>query len=164
MDVLYYSEEYELKRWEPFASGYDLHAHLDVPLMELLPGDVHVVPTGIYLGLPRLAPIGVEGLVRPRSGCTKRGLVAQLGTVDASYTGEVGVLLANISRVPMTISRGDRVAQLVFGLVVMPEPDPKSTTSWTSYDVLQFKLQRVDDRTALGETERGSRGFGSSGR
>ena len=96
-------------------------------------------------GLDLIAAVAEEGQVRPRSGlAAKHGLTVlnAPGTIDADYRGEVGVLLVNLGTEPVTIARGDRIAQLV----VAP--------------VLQVAIEEVD---ALPDTARGGGGFGSTG-
>jgi dUTP pyrophosphatase len=122
------------------AAGVDLSAALDAPLI-LAPGERQAVPTGIALALPA----GWEGQVRPRSGLALRHGLTILnspGTIDADYRGEIRVILANLGSAPVTIARGERIAQLVIA--------PVSRATW----------QVVSDLPA---TSRGSGGFGSTG-
>lgn len=122
------------------AAGLDLCAALDKPVI-LQPGDRTLVPTGLALAIPA----GFEGQVRPRSGLALRqgiSMVNTPGTIDADYRGEIGVILINHGQDPVTISTGDRIAQLVIAPVV------------------QADLRLVD---SLDETERGSGGFGHTG-
>jgi len=123
------------------AAGMDLVAALDQPLT-LKPGARAAVPTGIALALPE----GYEAQVRPRSGLAlKHGLTVlnSPGTIDADYRGEIQVILANLGAAPVTLARGERVAQLVLA--------PVSRIAWTP----------VEELPASG---RGGRGFGSTGR
>jgi dUTP pyrophosphatase len=123
------------------ASGFDLRAAVEEPLT-LAPGGRALVPTGISIAIPP----GYEGQVRARSGLALRhgiALVNAPGTIDADYRGEIGVILVNLAGEPFVIARGERIAQLV--IVRLPE----------------CELSVVD---ALGETDRGSGGFGSTGR
>ena len=90
----------------------DLHAAIDQP-MQVAPGDVIAVPTGLAMAIPR----GYEGQVRPRSGLARKHAVTIVnapGTIDADYRQEVLVLLINLGRETYTIQPGDRIAQLVF--------------------------------------------------
>jgi dUTP pyrophosphatase len=122
------------------AAGLDLRAALDGPL-ELAPGRRALVPTGIRVAIPP----GYEGQVRPRSGLAWRsgvGLPNAPGTIDSDYRGEVKVILINWSEEPLTLSRGDRIAQLVIG------------------PVLRAVLEPVED---LDATARESGGFGHTG-
>ncbi len=123
------------------AAGADLCAAVDVPLV-VQPGERVVVPTGFAMALPP----GYEAQVRPRSGLAARDGVTCLnspGTIDADYRGPVCVLLVNLGRAPVTIYRGDRIAQLV----VAP--------------VTRALFEETD---ALDVTSRGAGGFGSTGR
>ncbi len=125
----------------PGSAGVDLVAALDEPLV-LGPGARVAVPTGIALALPE----GLEAQLRPRSGLALRYGLAVLnspGTIDADYRGEVRVILANLGSEPVTIARGERIAQLV----VAP--------------VIRVAFERV---TALPASARGAGGFGSTGR
>lgn len=122
------------------AAGLDLLADVTAPLT-LAPLERTLVPTGLALELPA----GFEGQVRPRSGlAVKQGLTVlnAPGTIDADYRGEVQALVINLSSAPVTISRGDRVAQLVIAPVTRAE------------------LRETD---SLSDTVRGSAGFGSTG-
>lgn len=123
------------------AAGLDLHAALEAP-RTLEPGQRAAIPTGLAIALPS----GYEGQVRARSGLASKfgiALVNAPGTIDEDYRGEVHVLLVNLGQEPYTIQPKDRVAQLV----VAP--------------VTRVETLRVED---LSETERGSGGFGSTGR
>ena len=125
------------------AAGLDLLAAVpeDKPLM-LSPGQRALVPTGITIALPS----GYEAQVRPRSGLASKHGVTVLnapGTVDADYRGEIGVLLINHGTVPFSIQRGERIAQLVIAAVVRAE---------------------LVAAASLSATDRGSGGFGSTGR
>lgn len=123
------------------ASGSDLRSAEEGPVV-LQPGERRAVATGLILEIP----VGYEGQVRPRSGLAFRhGLtvVNAPGTIDADYRGEVKVLLVNLGESPLTIDRGDRIAQLVVAPVVPVE------------------FREVSE---LGDTARGGGGFGSTGR
>ncbi|MEC5268258.1 dUTP diphosphatase [Heyndrickxia coagulans] len=132
-------------------SGFDLVAVEDVIVM---PGETALVKTGLAFEIPA----GYELQVRPRSGITlKTKLRVQLGTVDAGYRGEVGVIVDNISgkevetimeigkAYPLgtyTIRKGDRIAQGVIA------------------PVTKMEFEEVDE---LSDTERSDKGFGSTG-
>lgn len=122
------------------SSGVDLLAAVNEP-MEILPGKVALVPTGLKLALPD----GYEFQVRPRSGLALRNGIAVLnspGTIDADYRGEIQVIMANLGEAPFTINRGDRIAQMVLSRVE------------------KFIWNTTDD---LNATERGEGGFGHTG-
>jgi dUTP pyrophosphatase len=122
------------------AAGMDLRAALAEAIV-LKPGERRLIPTGFTIALPA----GYEAQVRPRSGLAlKQGLTClnSPGTVDADYRGEVGVILINLGQEPVTISRGDRIAQMVIA--------PVTQGMW-------------EEVASLDETDRGAGGFGSSG-
>jgi dUTP pyrophosphatase len=125
------------------AAGLDLAACLTTSIT-LDPGGTAKVPTGLQIALPP----GHEGQVRPRSGLAARHGITVLnapGTIDEDYRGELQVLLVNHGRDSFTITHGDRIAQLVVAPVV------------------QADITEVNDEAALGGTERGRGGFGSTG-
>lgn len=97
------------------SAGLDLRADLPAPLI-LGPGERGLVPTGLAVAIPE----GYEGQVRPRSGLAIRDGVTCLntpGTIDSDYRGEVSVILINLGQKPVTLQRGDRIAQLVISPV-----------------------------------------------
>ncbi|MBC9785896.1 dUTP diphosphatase [Heliobacterium chlorum] len=134
------------------ASGFDLHM-LDalissnqpygrIEAIQLYPGQRMLIRTGIAVQLPR----GIEAQVRPRSGLAlKKGITVlnSPGTIDADYTGDIGVIVINHSNDDVEISKGDRIAQLVF------QPIFHNIT-----------LTEVDE---LQPTKRGDNGFGHTG-
>lgn len=121
-------------------AGLDLYALAGAVLG---PGERGSVRTGIAVEIPA----GQAGLVLPRSGLAARHgitLVNAPGLIDAGYRGELRVLLLNTDReAPFTIAPGDRIAQLVLVRVEAPP------------------VAEVD---GLGDSDRGTGGFGSSGR
>ncbi len=124
------------------SAGLDLRACIDAPLV-LAPGDARLLNTGlaIYLDDPALA-----AMILPRSGLGhKHGIVLGnlVGLIDSDYQGPLMVSAWNRSATPFTVQPGERIAQLV----VVP--------------VVQVELEVVDSFSA---TERGSGGFGHSGR
>jgi dUTP pyrophosphatase len=126
----------------PGAAGMDLRAAVpdDRPLL-ILPGKRALVPTGLILEIPE----GMEGQVRPRSGLAfKHGLTVlnTPGTIDSDYRGEVKVLLINLGDEDFAVTRGMRIAQIVFAAVTQAA---------------------VEERSLAGGTARGSGGFGSTG-
>jgi dUTP diphosphatase len=125
------------------AAGLDLLAAVpeDVPVT-LAPGKHALIPTGLTIALPD----GYEAQIRPRSGLAARHGVTVLnapGTVDADYRGEIGVLLINHGDAPFHVRRGERIAQMVIAEVVRGDLIPAGS---------------------LSVTNRGSGGFGSTGR
>ncbi|WP_292133660.1 dUTP diphosphatase, partial [Mesorhizobium sp.] len=124
------------------AAGMDLRAAVpdDRPLL-ILPGKRALVPTGLILEIPE----GMEGQVRPRSGLAfKHGLTVlnTPGTIDSDYRGEVKVLLINLGDEDFAVTRGMRVAQIIFAAVAQAT---------------------VEERSLAGGTARGAGGFGSTG-
>ena len=120
-------------------AGYDLYSRIDV---ELAPMSGTAVPVGFALELPS----GYEAQIRPRSGLAVKHHITVTnspGTVDANYRGEVKAMLYNLGKEPFTIKCGDRIAQMV--ICKLPE----------------IELKEV---TGLSDSDRGTSGFGSSGK
>ncbi len=121
------------------SAGADVVAGLEADLV-LAPGARALVPTGFALEIP----LGFEVQVRPRSGLALRHGITLLntpGTIDSDYRGPVGVILVNLGDAPVTIRRGDRIAQLVVAPVA----------------------RAMFAERELVATERGTAGFGSTG-
>jgi dUTP pyrophosphatase len=126
-------------RTRPGDAGYDLRS---TDRVSIPPSATRLIGTGIAVAIPE----GVAGLVTPRSGLAiEHGLTLlnAPGLIDPNYRGEIKVILHNTSERRYTVEIGDRVAQLLLVPYWAPE------------------LQIVDGLTT---TERGSDGFGSSGR
>ena len=125
------------------SSGMDIRANIGEPII-LKPFERRLIPTGIYVDLPE----GYEIQVRSRSGLAyKQGLFVlnSPGTIDDDYTGEIGVILCNLSGEEQTINPGDRIAQLVLCKL-------EDKVKW-------------DEREELGKvTERGAGGYGHTGK
>lgn len=122
-------------------SGLDIRANIDEPIT-LRSLERFAVPTGIYVQLPE----NYEIQVRPRSGLAAKHGISVLntpGTIDECYTGEIKVILVNLSNEPFTIEPGERIAQLVLAKV--------EKLDW-------------DEVLFLAETDRGDSGFGSTGK
>lgn len=125
------------------SAGMDVCANIPQPIY-LEPLERRLIPTGLYVSIP----VGYEIQVRPRSGLALRSGLTVLnspGTVDADYRGEIGVLLINMGPTAVSVSPGDRIAQLVLAQHAFASWDMKK-------DVSEFP-----------DTERGSGGFGSTG-
>lgn len=123
------------------SAGMDLRAHLDAPLT-LGVGQRALVPTGLSIALP----VGYEAQVRPRSGLALKHGITCLnapGTIDADYRGDIGVILINLGQEPFVIADGERIAQLVVARHEVVEWQP---------------VEQLDD------TERGTGGFGHTGK
>jgi len=100
----------------PNAAGMDIFAAIEKPV-DLLPGDIVLIPTGIAIALPP----GFEAQIRPRSGLAiKHGitLINSPGTIDQDYRGEIKVAIINFGKKPYRIFPGDRIAQLVVSPIV----------------------------------------------
>lgn len=128
------------RRMSELAAGFDLHAAVTEPMI-LHPGERKLVPTGMAMAMPA----GLEAQIRPRSGLAYKYGITCLntpGTIDADYRGEVKVLLINLGQEPFTITRNERIAQMVI------------------HQLPQVELEEVDE---LPDTERGAGGFGHTG-
>jgi dUTP pyrophosphatase len=122
------------------SAGMDVRANLTERVV-LQPMERALIPTGLFLEIPE----GYECQVRPRSGLAFKKGVTVLnapGTIDADYRGEVGVILINLSNEEFVVEDGERIAQLVFA---------------------EYKQAKWIETTVLTETERGAKGFGSTG-
>lgn len=144
VERLDHAEGLDLPAYETeHAAGMDLRAA--VPATQpfvLAAGKWALIPTGLKVAIPP----GFEAQVRPRSGLAMRHGITALnapGTIDADYRGEVKVLLINLGEQPFTITRGERIAQMVVAA--------HASVDWLPVD-------RLD------ETKRGEGGFGSTGR
>lgn len=122
------------------SAGMDLRANIDAPVL-IKPLDRKLIPTGLHIALPE----GYEAQIRPRSGLTiKKGItiINTPGTIDPDYTGDVGVILVNISNEDFVVQPGDRIAQMVIN---------------------KFEQAKFEVVEELDETERGEGGFGHTG-
>jgi dUTP pyrophosphatase len=123
------------------AAGMDLRANLETAIL-LQPLERVLVPTGLFIELPS----GYEAQIRPRSGLAiKQGLTLlnTPGTIDADYRGEIKIIMINLSNEPQAIAPGERVAQMIIAPFV------------------QARLETVE---LLTDTERGTGGFGHTGK
>ena len=125
-------------------SGFDLRAFINEPVT-LKPLERKLIPTGLKFQLPT----NTELQVRPRSGMAYKHGISVLntpGTVDEGYRGDVGIIAINLSNETYTIQPGERIAQ---GVIM---------------NVLGSNLSKLVKKEELNETERGSTGFGSTGK
>ena len=123
------------------SAGVDLNAKLTQEVV-LQPLERKLIPTGLKIALPE----NYEAQVRPRSGFALKQGVTVLntpGTIDADYRGEIGVILINLSNEPVVVKDGDRVAQLV---------------------IARYEQAQWEEVEVLSETDRGTGGFGSTGK
>ena len=128
-------------RGTPGSAGMDLYACIDEPIT-ITPGDLKLIPTGIAVALPDNS---CAAYLYARSGLgVKHGICLSngVGVIDSDYRGEICVGLCNVSDKPYTVTTGERIAQMVISPVIIPH------------------LIETDN---LGDTERGSDGFGSTG-
>ncbi len=129
------------RRETPGAAGADLRTVITEPVT-IEPGETAMLPTGLSFEIPE----GYVGLVFARSSLgSKRGLAPanKVGVIDSDYRGEVKVALHNHSPIPQTVEPGERVAQFV---------------------VVPFLEADYEEAQELSDTERGTGGFGSTGR
>ena len=125
------------------SSGFDFRAYLEHPVW-LGVGEIKIIPTGLYFGLPQ----NTEIQVRPRSGLASKHGITVLnspGTIDSDYIGEVKIILINHGKSKFQINTGERIAQGVIGAVMGKE---------------FIEFEKVN---TLDNTDRGSGGFGSTG-
>ncbi len=131
----------ELPKYQTLISaGMDLRANIDEPII-IKPLQRLVINTGLFISLQP----GYEAQIRPRSGLAlNKGItvINSPGTIDADYRGEIGVILINLSDSSVEINSGDRIAQMIIA--------KHETISW-----------RVVEK--LDKSERGNKGFGSTG-
>ena len=122
------------------AAGMDIRAFVPSDI-KIKPGEVKLVPTGLYLEIPK----GYEIQVRARSGLALKnsiGVANGIGTIDSDYRGELCVILVNFGQNEFVVKNGDRIAQMVLN----------------KYEPIEFV---VDEE--LSSTERGEGALGSSG-
>ncbi len=122
------------------SAGMDIYAAVDEPIT-IDPQSTVLIPTNIVIELE----VGYECQVRSRSGLAiKNGIFAlnAPGTIDSDYRGEVKIILSNFGKEPFVVSRGDRIAQLVFA---------------------KYEKATFVEVSELSETKRGAGGFGSTG-
>ncbi|MDR2469007.1 MAG: dUTP diphosphatase [Tannerella sp.] len=123
------------------AAGMDVRASLTEPVV-LHPLERKLIPTGLYIALPQ----GYEAQLRPRSGLAIRHGITLLntpGTIDADYRGEIGIIMVNLSVEPFVINDGERICQMVIA--------SHARVEWQAEETLD-------------ETERGTGGFGHTGK
>lgn len=126
-------------RGSEYAAGYDLYSNEETT--NILPGETKLIGIGVSMAIPE----NFAGLIYARSGlASKQGLRPAncVGVVDSDYRGEIKVALHNDSNETRTVSRGDRIAQLVIA------------------PFLAVNFNEVDE---LNDTKRGEGGFGSTG-
>ena len=123
------------------SAGADVRAFITSPIT-LKPLERKLIPTGLKVEIP----LGYEIQIRPRSGLAYKNGITVLnspGTIDSDYRGEIGILLINLSHKPFEIESGERIAQMVLA---------------------KHELPHFKEQNALGSSERGEGGFGSTGK
>lgn len=134
--------QHPLPAYETNASaGMDLRANLAEPVV-LRTLERALIPTGLFIELP----VGFEAQIRPRSGLAARSGITVLnspGTIDADYRGEIKIILVNLSAEPFTVNNGDRIAQMI---------------------ISRHEKAELIETEVLNESERGSGGFGHTGK
>lgn len=123
------------------SAGMDLRANLSEPVV-LKPLQRALIPTGLFIELP----VGYEAQIRPRSGLALNKGITVLnspGTIDADYRGEVGIILINLSGEDFVVAHGERICQMVIAR--------HEHIAWEMVEILE-------------ETQRGSGGFGHTGK
>jgi len=124
------------------SAGADLRADLGGEALELQPGQIRLVPTGLRVQIPE----GYEMQIRPRSSLAlKHGVTLPNtpGTIDSDYRGPLGVIMVNLGQQPYTVQHGERIAQAIVA--------PVTRARYVMAEVLE-------------DTARGAGGFGSTGR
>ena len=122
-------------RAHPYDGGLDLYSR---DFRYIKAGGSYTFDVGVCVEIPK----GYVGLIRSRSSMMREGIITD-GTIDCGYTGSIRIKLTNLSNKRFNVQAGDRIAQLVIVPCLLP------------------KLELVD---SLGKTERGTGGFGSTGR
>lgn len=123
------------------AAGFDVSAYTPEGPIVIHPGERKLIHTGLYMEIPE----GYEAMVRARSGLALRngiGLVNGVGTIDCDYRGELMMPIINWGQDDFVINDGDRIVQVVIN---------------------KFERAEIVEVEALGETERGKKGFGHTG-
>lgn len=121
----------------PADAGFDLYSRADATIA---PGESFCFDTGVHIEIP----VGIVGMLKSKSGLNCKYGIQGEGVIDSGYTGSIVVKLYNNSKDPYTISKGDKISQIVF----LPIPT--------------VSLRIVSN--GLAETDRGENGFGSSGK
>lgn len=139
--VINYSSHALPEYQTPLSAGLDIRANVSEDVT-LQPMKRAIIPTGLYVEIPE----GYEMQIRPRSGLAAKHGITVLntpGTIDADYRGEIKVILANLSNEPFIIKNGERIAQMV---------------------VARYEQIEWQPTMQLNESERGTGGFGSTGK
>ena len=139
VSIINYKADYKPSFQTPQSAGCDLQSSEDVTLS---PGEWKAISTGLFMEMPN----NMVALVCPRSGLSLKHGVSVLnapGVIDSDFRGEIKVILVNHSSTEYSIKKGDRIAQILFTEIHQP--------TFVSAD-------------KLSDTQRGSGGFGSTGK
>jgi dUTP pyrophosphatase len=117
------------------AAGYDLYSYESETIVS---NQIKLIDTGISIRVPE----GTYGRIAPRSSVSKKGILINAGVIDRDYRGPVKVMVHNLSNNDYVINKNDRIAQLILEKIKTPPVE---------------LVEELDD------TERGARGFGSTG-
>jgi len=124
-----------------FSAGMDVFANVEEPV-RLAPMQRALIKTGLFIELPE----GYEAQIRPRSGLAlKKGITVlnSPGTIDADYRGEIGIILVNLSAEEFVVNDGERICQMIVA----------------RHEIVEWEVTEE-----LGRSERGSGGFGHTGK
>ncbi len=136
------TSKHQLPAYETeLSAGMDLRANTDKPIT-LKPLGRALIKTGLFIELPE----GYEAQIRPRSGLAYKHGISVLntpGTIDADYRGEIGIILVNLSNEDFTINDGERICQMI---------------------ISKHEKAELIEVEILNKTERGSGGFGHTGK
>ena len=137
--ILYYTEDYLKPRFDPEDAGFDLRSAEDI---QIQPMQIVGISTGISWDVSN----GNFAYITGRSSMNAKGIIVHQGVIDAGYRGEWIVLIQNLSGVPYTITKGDRIAQAI---------------------VMQSKTHFIIPKQGKADantSKRGTKGFGSTGK
>ena len=136
------SKNIDLPKYETDgSSGMDLSANINSKI-QIEPGESSIIPTGISVSIPK----NFEIQIRPRSGLAAKNQISVLntpGTIDSDYRGEIKIILINLGKRSFIVEKGTRIAQMVL------------------CPIEKAKIKEVEK---LEKTDRGSGGFGSTGK
>ena len=143
LEVFYAEGAHALQRGSEESAGLDISAKFTtMGGVSLASGERFAVPTGVHVKIPK----GYYGRIAPRSGLAyKYGIDVLAGVIDSDYRGEIKVIVLNTGEAYFDIEDGDRIAQLIIEKIAIPD---------------LFVVGHIDD---LGSTDRGEKGFGSTG-
>lgn len=123
-------------------------------------GEIAKIPLGFALQLPE----NIEAQIRPRSVVLScKGILVQLGVIDANYRGEVAAIVYNVSGEDFCVNKGERICQMAIRMIMFPTAYFELRHSSVSDAIEYMCTQNLIEVSELDSTERGENGFGSSG-